>query len=58
MANSRKTKEVAEFGYKAMMKGKLIAVHGFKNKELAFLSHHAPKNMVIKTARKLNETKA
>ena len=50
-------KEVAEFGYKAMMKGKLIAVHGFRNKELAFLSHHAPKNMVIKTTRKLNETR-
>jgi uncharacterized protein len=48
-------KEVAEFGYKAMMKGKPVAVHGFKNKELAFLSHHAPKNMVLKSARKLNE---
>jgi len=56
--NIASAKEVAEFGYKAMTKGKLIAVHGFKNKELAFLSHHAPKNMVIKTARKLNETKA
>jgi short-subunit dehydrogenase len=55
--NIPSAKEVAEFGYKAMMKGKNIAVHGFRNKELAFLSHHAPKNIVIKTTRKLNETK-
>lgn len=55
--NIHTAKEVAEFGFKEMMKGKLIAVHGFKNKELAFLSHHAPKNMVLKTTRKLNEMK-
>lgn len=48
-------KEVAEFGYKEMMKGKKIAIHGLRNKELAFLSHYAPKNMVLKTIRKYNE---
>jgi uncharacterized protein len=47
--------EVAEFGYKAMMKGKTVAIHGFRNKELAFLSRNAPKKMVMKTTRKMNE---
>ncbi len=49
------SKEVAEYGYKAMMKGKRVAIHGIKNKEIAFFSRRAPKTFILKTVRKLNE---
>lgn len=48
-------KEVAEYGYKAMMKGKRVAIHGIKNKEITFLSRRAPKKFILNTVRKLNE---
>jgi len=46
---------VAKYGYSAMMKGKIIAVHGFVNKLLAFFSPRAPKWIVIRIVRKMNE---
>lgn len=49
------SKEVAEYGYKAMMKGKRVAIHGLFNKELAFVSRRAPKKFMLNTVRKLNE---
>jgi short-subunit dehydrogenase len=49
------SKTVAEYGYKAMMKGKRVAIHGVLNKELAFFSRRAPKKFVLNTVRKLNE---
>jgi hypothetical protein len=49
------SKEVAEYGYKAMMKGKRVAIHGIMNKEIAFLSRRAPKKFILNTVRKLNE---
>lgn len=49
------SKEVAEYGYKAMMKGKRVAIHGLMNKELAFFSRRAPKKFILKTVRKMNE---
>jgi len=49
------SKAVAEFGYKAMMKGKRVAVHGIMNKELAFFSRRAPKGIILKAVRKINE---
>jgi short-subunit dehydrogenase len=46
---------VAMYGYKAMMKGKVVAIHGFTNKILAFMSPRAPKWMIIRILRKMNE---
>lgn len=47
------SKEVAEFGYKAMMKGKTVVIHGFKNKIMAGSSRFAPRKMVTAIARKM-----
>jgi uncharacterized protein len=49
------SKKVAEYGYKAMMKGKRVAIQGMMNKELAFFSRRAPKKFILKTVRKINE---
>lgn len=57
-ANSIPTAErVAKYGYKAMMKGKRVAIHGLKNKELIFISRRAPKGFILNTIRKINETR-
>jgi len=45
------SKEVAEFGYKAMMKGKTVAIHGLLNKILAFFVRIFPRAMVVKVTR-------
>lgn len=50
------SKDVAEFGYKAMMKGKTVVVHGFTNLLMAESVRFAPRNMVTSIARfKLKE---
>jgi uncharacterized protein len=49
------SKKVAEYGYKAMMKGKRVAIQGMINKELAFFSRRAPKKFMLNTVRKINE---
>jgi uncharacterized protein len=49
------SKKVAEYGYKAMMKGKRVAIQGMMNKELAFFSRRAPKKFILNTVRKINE---
>lgn len=49
------SREVAEYGYEAMMKGKVIAVHGFKNRILASLSSVTPRVLSAGVARKLQE---
>lgn len=38
--------QVASYGYKSMMKGKAVAVHGFKNKLLAFSTRLMPRSVV------------
>ena len=55
--NMPDSKKVAMYGYKAMMKGKRVAVQGLVNKEIAFFSRRVPKGMVLKAARKVNEEK-
>ena len=60
MANSKKlptSQEVAEFGYNAMMEGKAVAIHGFKNKTLANLGKLAPRSLVVKMSRSFIEYK-
>jgi hypothetical protein len=47
------SKEVAEYGYKAMMKVKTVAVHGFMNRMLAYSVGFMPRNVVVKITRML-----
>ena len=47
------SKEVAEYGYKAMMKGKTVAIHGLKNWLLANSIRQTPRAMVVKLVRKM-----
>jgi short-subunit dehydrogenase len=51
------SKEVAEYGYKAMMKGKAVAIHGFKNALMANSVRFAPRSLVVKLTRKIQEKK-
>jgi short-subunit dehydrogenase len=51
------SREVAEFGYKAMMKGKAVVIHGLKNKILANSVRFAPRSLVVKMARKVQAKK-
>lgn len=46
-------KSVAEYGYKAMMKGKSVAVHGWMNYIMVNASRFVPRNLVVKIARKV-----
>ena len=47
--------EVARYGYKAMMKGKAVAVHGWKNRLLATSVRFTPRNMVVNLVRRVQE---
>lgn len=46
-------KEVAIFGYKAMLQRKVVAVHGFKNKLLIFAIRLIPRCWVVKIVREM-----
>jgi uncharacterized protein len=50
-------KEVAEIGYRAMMKGKPVVIPGFKNAFLVFAARFFPREFVTKMARKIQEGK-
>lgn len=47
--------KVAIYGYKALMKGKKVAVEGSVNKILVFLIRFAPRNLITSVVRKLQE---
>lgn len=47
--------EVANYGYKAMMKGKRVAIHGFQNKMMAFSVRFTPRNWVTALVKKISE---
>ena len=49
------SKEVAEYGYKAMMKGKTVAIHGFMNYILANSVRFLPRAIVVKITRKMQD---
>lgn len=51
------SKEVAEYGYKAMLKGKRVAVYGFMNKISTSIVGFFPRNFVTAVARKIQERK-
>jgi short-subunit dehydrogenase len=50
-------KEVAEYGYKAMLRGKVVAIHGFMNRMMAMSPRFSPRALVRKTVMKLQEAK-
>ncbi|MEK7818778.1 MAG: SDR family oxidoreductase [Bacteroidota bacterium] len=43
--------DVAEFGYKFLMSGKPIAIHGFTNKFLVFSARFTPRRIVVSVAK-------
>lgn len=47
--------EVAAYGYRAMMKGNTVAIHGVKNYLLANSVRFTPRNLVVKIARYLQD---
>jgi short-subunit dehydrogenase len=49
------SKQVAEYGYKAMMKGKTVAIHGFMNAVMATSVRFAPRSVIVKVTRKMQD---
>lgn len=49
------SKEVAEYGYKEMMKGSMTVIPGLLNKVGAISARFAPRKMVLKMVRKIQE---
>jgi len=49
------SKQVAEYGYKAMMKGKAVAIQGFKNALMANAVRFAPRSLVVKITRSIQK---
>ncbi len=49
------SKEVAEYGYAAMIKGKTVAIHGFKNWIMANSVRFTPRALVVKITRKIQD---
>lgn len=51
------SKAVAEYGYTAMMKGKVVAIHGFVNKLFAGAVRFSPRSMVRATVMNIQKEK-
>jgi short-subunit dehydrogenase len=49
------SKEVAEYGYEAMMKGKTVAIHGTLNYLMANSVRFTPRALVVKLVRKIQD---
>lgn len=49
------SKEVAEYGYKAMMNNKVVAIHGLMNYIMANSVRFIPRSMVVKVTRKIQD---
>jgi uncharacterized protein len=49
------SKEVAEYGYKAMMNGKTVAIHGMMNYILANSVRFAPRALIVKITRLMQD---
>jgi uncharacterized protein len=47
------SKEVAIYGYQAMMEGKTVAIHGFMNRIMAVSAQLFPRKMVVKMTRNI-----
>jgi short-subunit dehydrogenase len=53
--NIPSSKTVAEYGYRAMMSGKTVAIHGLVNSILANFVRIMPRALVVKVTRKMQE---
>lgn len=51
------SKSVAIYGYDAMLRGKVVAIHGLMNKLLSFSIRLTPRAWVVKVVRKLQNAK-
>ncbi|MFN4812059.1 MAG: SDR family NAD(P)-dependent oxidoreductase [Bacteroidota bacterium] len=49
------SKEVAEYGYAAMLKGKTVSIHGFMNWIMANSVRFIPRSIVVKVTRKIQD---
>ncbi len=49
------SKEVAEYGYNAMMQGKTVAIHGIMNAIMANSVRFTPRSIVVKLTRKIQD---
>lgn len=49
--------EVARYGFKAMMQGKRLAIHGLKNYLMANIVRFSPRGMLLKVARMIQDKK-
>lgn len=49
------SKEVAEYGYKAMLRGKAVAIHGIMNSIMANAVRFLPRSVVVKVTRKVQD---
>jgi short-subunit dehydrogenase len=47
------SKEVAEYGYKAMMQGKTVAIHGLMNRIMANAVRFIPRSILVKAVRSI-----
>jgi short-subunit dehydrogenase len=47
--------QVAEYGWKSMMKGKTVAIHGYRNRLLVFLVRFLPRKTVANMAGRAQE---
>lgn len=47
--------EVADYGYKALMKGKRLAIHGFMNRFMIFSLRFSPRRMVSEMVKRLHQ---
>lgn len=50
-------RKVAEFGYKAMMSGKAVAIPGIKNSIMAASVRFIPRSIVVRAAKKIQKNK-
>lgn len=48
-------KEVAQYGYESMLKGKTVAIHGMMNYIMANSVRFAPRSLIVKITRKLQD---
>ena len=49
-------KAVAEYGYSSMLKGKTVAIHGFKNWVMASSVRFFPRQLIVKITRKIQDS--
>jgi short-subunit dehydrogenase len=49
------SKEVAEYGYSSMIRGKAVAIHGWMNYLMANAVRFIPRGLVVKLIRKVQD---